>query len=128
MTLELLDTTPDWDLFRRRFDNASRKVLRLRQKVVTPTLPTAAPPRWVVDPPDFNLDFHLRRVRVPEPGTLRQVMDIAEVAAQSPLDISRPLWTPPSSRRGEHPSGADGASQPRRHRRCRRCRDVRQLV
>ncbi len=91
MTLELLDTTPDWDLFHSRFENASRKVLRLRQKVVTPTLPTAAP-RWVVDP-DFNLDFHLRRVRVPAPGTLRQVMDLAEVAAQSPLDISRPLWT-----------------------------------
>ena len=91
MTLELLDTTPDWDLLRSRFENASRKVLRLRQKVVTPTLPTTAP-RWVVDP-DFNLDFHLRRVRVPEPGTLRQVMDLAEVAAQSPLDISRPLWT-----------------------------------
>ena len=91
MTLELLDTTPDWDLLRSRFENASRKVLRLRQKVVTPTLPTTAP-RWVVDP-DFNLDFHLRRVRAPEPGTLRQVMDLAEVAAQSPLDISRPLWT-----------------------------------
>ncbi|KWX57411.1 wax ester/triacylglycerol synthase family O-acyltransferase [Mycobacterium sp. NAZ190054] len=91
MTVELLDTTPDWDTFRTRFEFASRKVLRLRQKVVTPTLPTAAP-RWVVDP-DFNLDFHLRRVRVPEPGTFRQVMDIAEVAAQSPLDISRPLWT-----------------------------------
>ena len=91
LTVELLDTTPDWELFRTRFENASRKVLRLRQKVVTPTLPTAAP-RWVVDP-DFNLDFHLRRVRVPEPGTFRQVMDLAEVAAQSPLDISRPLWT-----------------------------------
>lgn len=91
MTLELLDATPDWEVFRNRFENASRKVLRLRQKVVTPTLPTAAP-RWVVDP-DFNLDFHLRRVRVPEPGTMRQVMDLAEVAAQSPLDISRPLWT-----------------------------------
>ncbi len=91
ITLELLDTTPDWDLFRRRFEIASRKALRLRQKVVTPTLATAAP-RWVVDP-DFNLDFHVRRVRVPEPGTLRQVMDIVEVAAQSPLDISRPLWT-----------------------------------
>ena len=56
-----------------------------------PTLPTVAP-RWVVDP-DFNLDFHVRRMRVPEPGTLRQVFDLAEVAAQSPLDISRPLWT-----------------------------------
>ncbi len=91
MGLELLDTTPDWDRFRNRFENASRRALRLRQKVVTPTLPTAAP-RWVVDP-DFNLDFHVRRVRVPEPGTLRQVLDLAEVMLQSPLDIARPLWT-----------------------------------
>lgn len=91
MALELLDTTPDWNHFRSRFENASRKVLRLRQKVVVPTLPTAAP-RWVVDP-DFNLDFHVRRVRVAEPGTLREVFDLAEVMLQSPLDISRPLWT-----------------------------------
>jgi diacylglycerol O-acyltransferase / wax synthase len=91
MTVEILDTTPDWQRFRTKFDNASRKVLRLRQKVVMPTLPTAAP-RWVIDP-DFNLDFHVRRMRVAEPGTLREVMDLAEVALQSPLDISRPLWT-----------------------------------
>lgn len=91
MALELLDTTPDWNRFRSRFESASRKMLRLRQKVVVPTLPTAAP-RWVVDP-DFNLDFHVRRVRVSEPGTLREVFDLAEVMLQSPLDISRPLWT-----------------------------------
>ena len=91
MALEILDTTPDWDRFRTRFENASRRVLRLRQKVVVPTLPTAAP-RWVVDP-DFNVDFHVRRVRVSEPGTLREVIDLAEVNLQSPLDISRPLWT-----------------------------------
>src|SRR5271163_1082312 len=91
MALELLDTTPDWHRFRTRFENASRKVSRLRQKVVVPTLPTAAP-RWVVDP-DFNLDFHVRRVRVSEPGTLRDVFDLAEVMLQSTLDISRPLWT-----------------------------------
>jgi diacylglycerol O-acyltransferase / wax synthase len=91
MALELLDTTPGWNRFRTRFENASRKVLRLRQKVVVPTLPTAAP-RWVVDP-DFNLDFHVRRVRVSEPGTLREVFDLAELILQSPMDISRPLWT-----------------------------------
>jgi WS/DGAT/MGAT family acyltransferase len=90
MGLELLDTTPDWDRFRGLFETVSRRVLRLRQKVVVPTLPTAAP-RWVVDP-DFNLDFHVRRVRAPEPGTLREVLDLAEVNLQSPLDISRPLW------------------------------------
>ncbi|MGH3967931.1 MAG: wax ester/triacylglycerol synthase family O-acyltransferase, partial [Mycobacterium sp.] len=91
MALEVLDTTPDWDRFRTRFENASRRVLRLRQKVVVPTLPTAAP-RWVVDP-DFNLDFHVRRMRVAAPGTLRDVFDLAEVILQSPLDIARPLWT-----------------------------------
>src|ERR1700741_4782672 len=91
MALDLLDTTPDWERFRTRFRNASRRVLRLRQKVVVPTLP-AASPRWVVDP-DFNLDFHVRRVRVSEPGTLREVFDLAEVILQSPMDISRPLWT-----------------------------------
>ena len=91
MALEILDSTPDWDRFRTRFENASRQALRLRQKVVVPTLPTAAP-RWVIDP-DFNLDYHVRRLRVSEPGTLRQVFDLAEVMLQSPLDIARPLWT-----------------------------------
>lgn len=91
MALEILDTTPNWQRYRTRFENASRRVLRLRQKVVMPTLPTA-PARWVVDP-DFNLGFHVRRVRVPQPGTLREVLDLAEVIQQSPLDISRPLWT-----------------------------------
>jgi diacylglycerol O-acyltransferase / wax synthase len=91
MALEILDRTPDWEQFRTRFEHASRKALRLRQKVVVPTLPTASP-RWVVDP-DFNLDFHVRRLRVSEPGSLRQVLDIAELMIQSPLDIARPLWT-----------------------------------
>src|ERR1700758_162701 len=91
MALEVLDITPKWDRFLSVFEYASRRVLRLRQKVVVPTIPTASP-RWVVDP-DFNLNFHVRRMRVPEPGTLRQVIDLAEVALQSPLDISRPLWT-----------------------------------
>ncbi len=91
MGVEILDRVPDWERFRARFEHASRRALRLRQKVVVPTLPTASP-RWVVDP-DFNLDFHVRRLRVPEPGTLRQLFDLAEVILQSPLDIARPLWT-----------------------------------
>ena len=80
MGVELLDSVPDWNRFRTNFEFASRKVLRLRQKVVMPTLPTAAP-RWVVDP-DFNLDFHVRRVRVPAPGTLREVISLADMPVE----------------------------------------------
>jgi diacylglycerol O-acyltransferase len=91
MVLQFLDTTPEWGRFIAVFEHASRRVLRLRQKVVVPSMPTASP-RWVVDP-DFNLNFHVRRVHVPDPGTMREVFDLAEVSFQSPLDISRPLWT-----------------------------------
>lgn len=91
MGVEILDRAPDWDRFVSCYERASRTALRLRQKVIMPVLPTTQP-RWVVDP-DFNLYFHVRRVAVPEPGTVRAVLDFADTAMQSPMDISRPLWT-----------------------------------
>jgi WS/DGAT/MGAT family acyltransferase len=90
LNLEILDQPADWGRLRDAMDRASRVVLRMRQKVVVPPLPTT-PPRWVVDP-DFDLDYHLRRVALPAPGTLRQLLDLAEVTLQSPLDTSRALW------------------------------------
>ena len=42
MALEVLDTAPDWQRYRSTFESASRRIPRLRQKVVMPTLPTAA--------------------------------------------------------------------------------------
>lgn len=90
VNLEILDRPADWGRLRDALDRASRVVIRMRQKVVVPPLPTT-PPRWVVDP-DFDLDYHLRRVALPAPGTLRQLLDLAEVTLQSPLDTSRALW------------------------------------
>ena len=62
MAIQVLESAPEWNRFRDLFDNASRRIPRMRQKVVVPTLPTTAP-RWVVDP-DFDLTFHVRRIRV----------------------------------------------------------------
>src|SRR6476661_8863544 len=90
LNLEILDRPADWGRLRDALDRASRVVIRMRQKVVVPPLPTT-PPRWVVDP-DFDLDYHLRRVALPAPGTLRQLLDLAEVTLQSPLDTTRALW------------------------------------
>jgi diacylglycerol O-acyltransferase / wax synthase len=90
LNLEILDRPADWGRLREAMDRASRVVIRMRQKVVIPPLP-ATPPQWVVDP-DFDLDYHLRRVALPAPGTLRQLLDLADVFLQSPLDTSRALW------------------------------------
>ena len=90
LNLEILDRPADWSRLRAAIDRASRVVIRMRQKVVVPPV-LATPPRWVVDP-DFDLDYHLRRIALPAPGTLRQLLDFAEVTLQSPLDTSRALW------------------------------------
>src|SRR5687768_7759438 len=80
--VEVLDRVPDWDRLWRSYDRWSRVIVRMRQKVVVPALPIA-PARWVVDP-DFDLGYHLRRVSLPAPGTLRQVLDLAEQILESP--------------------------------------------
>jgi diacylglycerol O-acyltransferase len=88
--VEILDRPADWGRLREAMDRASRVVIRMRQKVVVPSVPVT-PARWVVDP-DFDLDYHLRRVALPAPGTLRQLLDLAEVILASPLDLERALW------------------------------------
>jgi diacylglycerol O-acyltransferase / wax synthase len=90
VNLEILDRPADWGRLREAIDRASRVVVRMRQKAVIPPVPVT-PPRWVVDP-DFDLDYHLRRVALPAPGTLRQILDLAEITLQAPLDVTRPLW------------------------------------
>jgi diacylglycerol O-acyltransferase len=90
LNVEILDRPADWGQLREAIDRASRVVIRMRQKVVVPSVPTT-PPRWVVDP-DFDLNYHLRRTALPAPGTLRQLLDLAELTLQSPLDTSRALW------------------------------------
>ena len=56
------------------------------------TLPLAiANPVWV-DDVDVDLDAHVRRVRLPRPGTQAQLEACAARLHSSPLDRSRPLW------------------------------------
>jgi hypothetical protein len=65
-------------------------VLRMRQKVVVPTLPLTNP-HWVVDP-DFDLEFHVRRVVLPAPGTWPELLEFAQHLMAAPFDLARPLW------------------------------------
>src|SRR5688500_13276248 len=86
----ILDRPIDYDRFRRRIELAVSVIPRLRQRV-TPMLGRLAPPQWT-DDPDFDLDFHVRRVALPAPGTDRQLFDLATLIANDPYDRTRPLW------------------------------------
>ena len=46
----------------------------------------------MVDDPDFDIDFHVRRARLPDPGGLAELAVLAADLASRPLDRRRPLW------------------------------------
>jgi diacylglycerol O-acyltransferase / wax synthase len=86
----VLDRSPDRERFTAKIERASRLIPRLRQRVVaSPLVP--APPRWVVEP-NFDLQYHLRWVRAPGSGSLRDLLDMAEPIAMQSFDRARPLW------------------------------------
>jgi WS/DGAT/MGAT family acyltransferase len=91
IVMELMASVSEWDRFRSAHVWGTSMVRRLRQRVVEPALPLG-PPAWA-DDPEFDLDYHLRRVRLPEPAGMRELLDLAQVIAETPLDRTRPLWT-----------------------------------
>jgi WS/DGAT/MGAT family acyltransferase len=48
-------------------------------------------PEWVEDQ-NFDLDYHLRRARLPRPGTRKQLMEVVSRLHSVLLDRDRPLW------------------------------------
>ena len=48
-------------------------------------------PLWVKDP-EFDLDYHVRRIGAPAPGGPAELGKVAGQIASTPLDRSRPLW------------------------------------
>lgn len=88
--LQLLDTTPDWERLRAAHEWFVQIVPRFAQRVVDPALPVGTP-MWA-DDPGFDLDFHLRRVQLPSPGSHQQLLELVQTIALTPLDRTRPPW------------------------------------
>ena len=48
-------------------------------------------PSWA-DDPDFDIEYHLREIGLPTPGTAAQLAEMVARIHGRPLDRSRPLW------------------------------------
>lgn len=63
---------------------------RFRQRVREPRLGLGLP-RWETDP-DFDLDFHLQRIRLPRPANQIALQNLVGELMSTQLDFSKPLW------------------------------------
>ncbi|MEA2168239.1 MAG: diacylglycerol O-acyltransferase / wax synthase [Solirubrobacteraceae bacterium] len=88
MGIEILDRAPDWDRLHSAHEWASRMVPRFRRKVVDPGI---APPKWVADA-NLELDYHLRRVALPEGSSFDDLLKACSTLAMTPFDRNRPPW------------------------------------
>lgn len=88
--LTILDRPPDFDRVRRRLERAAQVIPRLHQRVQSAP-GNVSPPQWVTDPL-FHLDYHVRRLALPRPGTLAQLYDLAALLVLDPFERTRPLW------------------------------------
>lgn len=90
VALGILDQAPDWTRIRARFERLTRFVPALRMRPLYGATGFAAP-RLAVDP-DFDLDVHLRRYRLPEGTGWADVLADARRMSLTDFDLNRPLW------------------------------------
>ena len=90
LSIELLDTAPDWSRLVAAHEWGVAAVPRARQRVLEPPAGLGTP-TWV-DDPDFDLAYHLRRTVLPGHASTRDLLDLAQTIAMTPFDRSRPLW------------------------------------
>ncbi len=90
VALLVMDSTPDWAEVRARVASLTETVPRLRSRAVN-RAPGRGRPQFVPDR-NFDLDLHLRRMRLPDHGGLREVLDLAQTMATSGFDPALPLW------------------------------------
>ena len=88
--LVILEGKPDENRIRAKVERAIQAIPRMRDRAVSAPF-DIAPPQWVPDP-EFDMNYHLRKVAVPAPGDMRALLDLVASMTATPLDRARPLW------------------------------------
>ncbi len=90
VALTILESAPQWQRLRQRVERLTLFVPALRMRPLFGALGLSAP-RLAVDP-DFDMDVHLRRYRLPEGAGWRELLDDARRMSLTDFDHNRPLW------------------------------------
>jgi WS/DGAT/MGAT family acyltransferase len=88
--LVILEKAPSRRRLSATFGRLSQELVRLRQRVVEVPLALSTP-EWA-DDSQFDLDYHVRSLAVPNPGGMEDLLAELSPLFATALDRERPLW------------------------------------
>ncbi len=91
VALTILEAAPDWARLRQRIDRLTLFVPGPAHAPAVRRPRALGRPRLAVDP-DFDMDVHLRRYRLPDGAGWRELLDDARRMSLTDFDHNRPLW------------------------------------
>lgn len=90
-TLIIVEGSLVYDDFKEMIASKLHLVPKFRQRLLNVPM-NLDYPYWV-DDPNFELDLHLNRVKLPDPSNWKTLRELTSSLFSSPLDLRRPLWS-----------------------------------
>ena len=90
-TLTIVEDSLNFDDFRAIVASRLHLIPKFRKRLLNVPM-NLDYPYWV-DDPNFDLDLHVNRVKLPNPSNWKTLREMTSSIFSSPLDLRRPLWS-----------------------------------
>ncbi len=89
--LTIIEGSIDFEGFKHNIATKLHQVPKFRQRLVSVPM-NLGYPYWA-DDPNFDLDLHIQRIKLPDPADWETLRDLTASITSTPLDLRRPLWS-----------------------------------
>ncbi len=90
-SVAVIEGSLQFETFKKTIASKIHQMPRLRQRLME--IPFKIDYPYWVDDPNFNIDMHIHRVALPDPGGWKELRAMASQIFSHHLDRSRPLWS-----------------------------------
>ncbi|MEE9409207.1 MAG: wax ester/triacylglycerol synthase family O-acyltransferase [Polaribacter sp.] len=90
-TLTIVEDSLKFDDFKELVASKLHLIPKFRKRLLNVPLKLDYP--YWVDDPNFDIDLHLNRVKLPDPANWKTLRDLTSNIFSSSLDLKRPLWS-----------------------------------
>ncbi len=90
-SLTIIEGSLNFDDFKENLASKLHLMPKFRQRLLNVPF-NLDYPYWV-DDPNFDLDLHVSRIKLPDPSNWKTLRDVTASIFSAPLDLRRPLWS-----------------------------------